>query len=93
MNSIDFVVALPTKPDTFGERQMTHEQYVDLIRARILTNQALRQRLAYIDDTQSATRNSLKKMMAHSALKREVLNYLITEDLALLAEVTSADRI
>ena len=72
---------------------MTHQQYVDLIKARILLSQALRQRLAHIDDTQSETRDSLRKMMVHAALKRETLNDLITEDLALLAEVTSADRI
>ena len=79
--------------DTCGrDGGMTHEQYVDLIEARILGHRRLRDLLPRIEVDPLPPSTGRGELMALADIADE-LNKLIAEDVALLAEVTSVDRI
>lgn len=79
--------------DTYGrDGGMTHEQYVDLIEARILLHKGMRDLLPHIEIANLPPSTGRRETMT-VADRADELNKLIAEEVALLAEVTSADRI
>ena len=81
-----------TSDTYFRDSGMTHKQYVNLIEARILVHRGLRDLLPQIDIDHLPPSTSREAMIA-GADRADELNKLIAEDVALLAEVTSVDRI
>ena len=73
----------------FAPRHMTHQQYVDLIGVRISMNKGLLRR-PYMD----GLRPSIGCVRGRDETQgSDRLTKLIADDVALLAEVTSVDRI
>ena len=93
LSTIDPDPTLSITSDTFGrDGGMTHEKYVALIEERILVRKGLRDLLSHIEIAHLPPSTGRGETMA-DADRAEELNKLIAEDVALLAEVTSADRI